>query len=175
MLTTALSLSQSPQVNKQKLQSVVDNSESLIGHTDSTQSNPNNSAKKWLIGFFQYFTWRKPLFLSRKWNIVRLAQISENAILRLMAACTVSYVDLDGIRHSVEVEAEGLYEASVLGMCAFRKHDLWPAGLTELEVEVHSSVKHTLSVRKVQDWLQRGVRTPKEAVLKERLRNLLST
>lgn len=87
----------------------------------------------------------------------------------------MSYVDLDGIRHSVEVEAEGLYEASVLGMCAFRKHDLWPAGLTELEVEVHSSVKHTLSVRKVQDWLQRGVRTPKEAVLKERLRNLLST
>jgi hypothetical protein len=76
-----------------------------------------------------------------------------------MASCIVSFVDLDGIRHSVEVNAEGLYEASVLGICAFRKHDLQPAGLTQLEVEVRSSVTHTLTVRKVQDWLQRGVRT----------------
>ncbi len=52
-----------------------------------------------------------------------------------MAACIVSFVDLDGIRHSVEVEAEGLYEASVLGLCAFRKHELEPGGLTQLEVE----------------------------------------
>src|SRR6185295_10266421 len=112
--------------------------------------------------------------LCRKWHIVRLAQITENAILRRMAACIVSFVDLDGIRHSVEVEAEGLYEASVLGICAFRKHDLTPAGLTQLEVEVRSSVKHTLTVTKVQEWLRRGVRTPKEAVLKERLRALVS-
>jgi len=103
-----------------------------------------------------------------------LAKISENAKLSRMAACTVSFVDLDGVRHSVEVEAEGLYEASVLGICVFRKHDLQPAGLTQLEVEVRSAVTHTLTVRKVQDWLQRGVRTPKEAVLKERLRSLFS-
>lgn len=67
-----------------------------------------------------------------------------------------------------EVEAEGLYEASVLGLCALRKHELQPGGLTELEVEVRSSVMHTLTVTKVREWLQRGVRTPKEAVLKER-------
>ncbi len=115
-------------------------------------------------------TW--PLLL--KWHIVRLAKISENAILRLMAVCNVSFVDLDGIRHSVEVEADGLYEASVLGLCAFRKHDLEPGGLTQLEVEVRSSVKHTLTVTKVREWLQRGVRTPKEAVLKDRLRTLIS-
>jgi len=112
--------------------------------------------------------------LCRKWHIVRLAKITENAILRRMADCIVSFVDLDGIRHSVEVEAEGLYEASVLGLCAFRKHELEPGGVTQLEVEVRSSVKHTLSVTKVREWLQRGVRTPKEAVLKERLRALLS-
>jgi hypothetical protein len=111
---------------------------------------------------------------SHKWHIVRLAKITENAILRRMAARIVSFMDLDGIRHSVEVEAEGLYEASVLGLCAFRKHDLQPGGLTQLEVEVRSSVKHTLTVTKVREWLQRGVRTPKEAVLKERLRTLIS-
>jgi hypothetical protein len=115
------------------------------------------------------------MFLCRKWHNVRLAKISENAILSLMAACIVSFLDLDGVRHSVEVQADGLYEASVLGLHAFRKHDLAPGGLTQLEVEVLSSVKHTLSVTKVREWLQRGVRTPKEAVLKERLRALLSS
>ena len=92
-----------------------------------------------------------------------------------MALCIVSFVDLDGVRHSVEVEAEGLYEASVLGLCAFRKHDLERGGLTQLEVEVRRSIKHTLTVKKVREWLQRGVRTPKEAVMKERLRALLSS
>jgi len=91
-----------------------------------------------------------------------------------MAGCIVSFVDLDGIRHSVEVEAEGLYEAAVLAICAFRKHELQPSGLTDLEVEVRSSVTHTLTVTKVREWLQRGVRTPKEAVLKERLRAMMS-
>lgn len=91
-----------------------------------------------------------------------------------MAGCIVSFVDLDGVRHSVEVDAEGLYEASVLGLCAFRKQDLEPRGLTQLEVKVISSVTHTLTVTKVRERLQRGVRTPKEAVLKERLRAMMS-
>jgi len=60
-------------------------------------------------------------------------------------------------------------------LCAFRKHELEPGGLTQLEVEVRSSVKHTLTVTKVRDWLQRGVRTPKEAILKDKLRTLLSS
>ena len=100
---------------------------------------------------------------------------AELAKLDDRAGCAriVSFVDLDGIRHSVEVEVEGLYEASVLGPCAFCKHELEPGGLTQLEVEVSCSVKHTLTVTKVREWLQRGVRTPKEAVLKERLRPLL--
>ena len=90
-----------------------------------------------------------------------------------MAACIVSFVDLDGIRHSVEVNADGLYEAAVLGLVTFKKHDFVPGAITQLEIEVRSTVTHSLTVGKVQDWLQRGVRTPKEAVLKERLRALL--
>jgi hypothetical protein len=92
-----------------------------------------------------------------------------------MAVCIVSFLDLDGMRHAVEVQAEGLYEAAILSLVAFRKNDLDPGGLTELEVEVRSSIKHTLTVRKTEEWLQRGVRTPKEAVLKERLRALISS
>ena len=90
-----------------------------------------------------------------------------------MAACIVSFLDLDGVRHSVEVQAESLYEAAVMALATFRKNDLNPSGLTEFEVEVRSSIKHTLPVKKIEAWLERGVRTPKEAVLKERLRTLL--
>lgn len=90
-----------------------------------------------------------------------------------MPLCIVSYVDLDGVRHSVEVEADGLYEAAVLGIAAFRKHDLTPAGLTKLSVEVRSTITHAVTVQDVQKWLARGVMSPKEAVLKERLRALL--
>ena len=83
--------------------------------------------------------------------------------------------DLDGVRHSIEVQAEGLYEAAVLALVAFKKHELEPnpAGLGQLEVEVRSSITHTVTVQKVRQWLQQGVRSPKEAVMKERLRALL--
>lgn len=89
-----------------------------------------------------------------------------------MAACVVSFLDLDGIRHSVEVNAEGLYEAAVLGLATFRKHDFQPGALTQLEIEVRSSITHTVAVRQAHEWPQRGVRTPKEAVLKERFRSM---
>lgn len=77
-----------------------------------------------------------------------------------MATCIVSFLDLDGVRHSVELQAEGLYEAAVLALAAFRKNDLNPGGVTEFEVDVRSSIKHTLPVKKIQAWLERGVRTP---------------
>ena len=90
-----------------------------------------------------------------------------------MASCVVSYVDLDGIRHAVEVEADGLYEAAILGLAAFKKHDCQPGSMTNLDVEVRSTITHTFEVQKARDWLSRGVKTPKEAVMKERLRALL--
>jgi hypothetical protein len=92
-----------------------------------------------------------------------------------MATCIVSFLDLDGVRHSVEVQAEGLYEAAGLGIAAFKRHDLNlnPKGLAQLEVEVRSSITHTVTVQRVHQWLQQAVRSPKEAGLKERLRALL--
>lgn len=90
-----------------------------------------------------------------------------------MSACIVSFVDLEGVRHGVEVQADGLYEAAVLGLAAFKKHDYRPGGLAQLEVQVLSAITHTVTVKQVQEWLERDVRTPKEAVLQERLRGLL--
>jgi len=90
-----------------------------------------------------------------------------------MATCIVSYLDTSGIRHTVEVDAQSLYEAAVLAIKVFRQHDCEPREANQLEVEVRSSVVHTLTIRKINDWLNGGAKTPKEAVTKERLRSLL--
>jgi hypothetical protein len=58
-----------------------------------------------------------------------LLRPDSRAILALVAAIrsrTVAYQDLDGITHSVDVTAETLYEAAILGMNALnvpRWHD----------------------------------------------------
>ena len=101
-----------------------------------------------------------------------LSKIIENTRLAAVALCVVSYVD-GGLRHSVEVQAESLYEAVVLAVRTFRSHDCDPGSGRELEVEVRSAVTHTITLKKVQDWLNGGAKSPKEAVLKERLRSLL--
>src|ERR1044071_2765441 len=90
-----------------------------------------------------------------------------------MASCVVSYLDTDGIRHTVEVEAETLYEAAVLALRTFKAHNCEPGAMRSLQIEVRSSVVHTLTVQKIHEWLQRGSRTPRDAVMKERLRALL--
>ena len=90
-----------------------------------------------------------------------------------MALCIVSYLDISGVRHTVEVNAESLYEAAVLALRTFKQHDCEPVGMSNLEIEIRSSVTHTVSVRKVHSWLNGGARTPKEALTKERLRALL--
>jgi hypothetical protein len=90
-----------------------------------------------------------------------------------MASCIVSYLDYEGLRHSVEVEAGSLYEAAVLAMRTFKQHDCEPGLITNLEVEIRSSVIHTVTPKKVHQWLESGARSPKDAVLKERLRAML--
>ena len=90
-----------------------------------------------------------------------------------MAACIVSFVDTEGLRHTVEVEANSLYEAAVLAVRTFKQHDCAPGELSKLEVEIRSSIVHTVTLRKIHSWLEGGARTPKEKVIKERLRALL--
>jgi hypothetical protein len=90
-----------------------------------------------------------------------------------MAFCIVSYLDTSGIRHTVELEADGLYEAIVMGVAALREHDCDPGDVCPIEVEVRKTVKHSLTLRRVREWLQGASRSPKEAVIKERLRELL--
>lgn len=73
----------------------------------------------------------------------------------------------------LKLKAESLYEAAALAVRAFRKHDCEPRGLQKLEVEIRSSVTHTLTVKRFQEWLGSSCKSPKDAILKERLREIV--
>ena len=91
-------------------------------------------------------------------------------------SCTVAFTDAEGLHHSVNVQAETLYEAVVLAVSAFREHDCEPGSGSQLEVEAKSpSVTHTVSMRKVREWLNGGAKSPNEKVMKERLKGLLAS
>ena len=70
-----------------------------------------------------------------------------------MAACVVSFVDTDGIRHTVEVEAESLFEAAALALRTFKQHNCEPGLITKLEVEIRSAVTHTVTPKRLRQWL----------------------
>ena len=89
--------------------------------------------------------------------------------------CTVSFQDSDGVRHAVEVGAETLYEAAVLALKSFREHDCAPGPAAHLAIEVQSpSVTHTIVAHAIEDWLNGSAKSPKEAIEKRRLKELLS-
>ena len=58
-----------------------------------------------------------------------------------LRTCTVSFTGPSGVRHSVEVTAESIYEAAALGVSAL-KSDGWADAIapgTELEIQVENS------------------------------------
>ena len=91
--------------------------------------------------------------------------------------CTVSFIDVRGVRHSVEVIADSLFEAAVLGVKRLREGD-WndrPGPSTTLEIEVRPpSVKHTVTLHQVSRWLNGASSSPAESMKKVHLRDLLA-
>ena len=83
--------------------------------------------------------------------------------------CTVGLQSPTGIHHSVEVEAETLYEAAGLGLARLKK-DGWIEGLgpaTKLEITVRApAAHHTLTVNQLQKWIS-SVNTGAGDVLKK--------
>jgi hypothetical protein len=91
--------------------------------------------------------------------------------------CLVTVTDGRGVRHTVEVQAESLFEAGALGLSALKK-DAWTEGIgpgTHLEVRVHEpAVTHTLSLQQLKRWLEAATISPNEKVRKDRLKSMLS-
>ena len=84
--------------------------------------------------------------------------------------CRVSYQDSDGIRHSVEVTAETLYEAAVLGMTTLRAAGWMDAPNLMIEVAVKApETTHSIKSSVLAAWLSRSGKSPREQALKSRL------
>ncbi len=73
----------------------------------------------------------------------------------------------------MEVEAQSMYEAAALAVRAFKDHDCEPGAVSQLEVEIRTSITHTFTVRKLHEWLNGVCKSPNDRVIKERLKALL--
>jgi hypothetical protein len=88
--------------------------------------------------------------------------------------CAVSFRDSDGVLHEVGVGAETLFEAAVLAIRSFRDNHYAPGPASHFSIEVRNpSVTHTLTMHTIERWLNSTVRSPKEALEKRRLREIL--
>ena len=93
-------------------------------------------------------------------------------------ACTVSFTDAGGVTHSVDVEAESLFEAAATGLARLKK-DGWVEQVSSgarLEIAVREpSTRHVVSVRQLERWVNGVSRSPADTVRKARFRDLLKT
>ena len=92
--------------------------------------------------------------------------------------CAVSFADVRGIRHTVEVHAESLFEAAILGVRTFRS-DPWiehvgPATVLDIEVR-EPAARHAITMMQVERWLEGASTSPNEGVKKARLKDILRT
>jgi len=91
--------------------------------------------------------------------------------------CRVSFKDADGLVHAVEVTADSMYEAAVLGLKALKRSDwidvIGPG--TRITVAVlEPPVEHFVLYAQLQRWLDGGAKSPNEAVMKKRLKEMLA-
>jgi hypothetical protein len=85
----------------------------------------------------------------------------------------LTYKDLEGVTHTVDVSASPLYEAAVLGLKAFEQTGWSDHPVGEMEITVKSpAVRHRLPIMRVTNWL-RSAGSPREVALKSRLREVL--
>ena len=93
--------------------------------------------------------------------------------------CVVSFRDIRGVTHSVEVAASSLYEAAVLALGAFRSSDFAgrvdprAADCLTVAVKVEAS-RHEVRVCDLEAWLGCAGKSPREQALKIRLRQTLT-
>ena len=115
---------------------------------------------------------REPILRARRLRRIK----GEHDIIFVVPiqCCTVSFENGSGIRHSVQITAESLFEAAVLALHLFEQAGDPPGPAAHLEVAAQTPiVKREVSLQRVRDWLNSGGRTPKEQALKTRLRDML--
>jgi hypothetical protein len=89
----------------------------------------------------------------------------------------VTITDARGVRHTVEVVAESVFDAAARGLAALASHE-WtdgtgPASRVEVQA-VAPVVTHTVTVRQLARWAESSATSPEERLRKDRVRLLLA-
>ena len=91
-------------------------------------------------------------------------------------ACTVSFVGPSGVRHSVDVTAESVYEAAALGLSRLRR-DEWADQIapgTPIEITVREpATTHTVSLSQIRRWCDGVAVSPDEVLKRKRVKELI--
>jgi hypothetical protein len=91
--------------------------------------------------------------------------------------CAVSFSAASGVRHSVEVTADTLYEAAIVGF-SLLKQDGWVDPIApgiRLEIQVrHPATTHSVSLAQLRRWVEGIAVSPDETLKKRKLKALLS-
>ena len=105
-----------------------------------------------------------------KANVLRCAGVT-------LRTCTVSFTGPSGVRHSVDVMAESVYEAAALGVSELRK-DGWVdvvAPGSEIEIRVREpAICHQITMQQVLRWCDGIAVSPDETLRKRRFKQLLA-
>ena len=89
-----------------------------------------------------------------------------------MRACRVTARGLDGVAHSVEVQASTLFEAAAAALGLFREQGwsadaLTPNAVLRVEVQLPPTV-HDVPLKAVEQWLRSPSSSPRELAAKRR-------
>jgi hypothetical protein len=92
--------------------------------------------------------------------------------------CSVSYSDVEGIVHSIDVDADSLYEAVAIAVAQFRDDHLNPSApvpMTEFTVAVHRHpTEHKIRLSQVTKWAERTTKEgPAGITTRQKVRALL--
>jgi hypothetical protein len=94
-----------------------------------------------------------------------------------MRRLRVSYREIGGFEHTVEVEANSLYEAVGLAISRFRRCediDYEPDGLHEFTVEPREpGAQHKMTRKTFDEWMKRTNGSPRDVAIREKLRAIL--
>jgi hypothetical protein len=90
--------------------------------------------------------------------------------------CSVSFVGPTGVRHSIDVTAETLYEAAATASAAMNKEE-WSEPIapgTPIEIQVREpATTHTLSIAQIRHWCDGIAVSPDEVLRRQRVKSLV--
>jgi hypothetical protein len=88
--------------------------------------------------------------------------------------CRVMMTDPDGVKRSVQVTAETLYEAAAIAVHAFKKDGFTNFVSNVFEIEVREPVvTHQVSIGQLKQWLNGSVQDPRERMRREKLKAMV--